>query len=244
VTSQLTTAYPTTGAAQYSRRDYNYALYDSAVLTRTDFDIDTLTTTLPVTYSTYAIGAHGETLSATIQDGAPRTVTYVEDASGQVIRRRETSGTGAASTGTELSNNRWYRFAGVELFESGSATTGADGIASASYTVAAQIDTRQAEAKEAFALYRSAVFLAIGDAETALGTLQATRNRLAALEAQLMIERDSVRLAQQRYRMGLSDFLTVIDAQRQLNGTRQTLSDAQGNAGRGTIEVYRKFGGA
>jgi hypothetical protein len=90
---------------------------------------------LPVTYSTYAIGAHGEVLSATIQDGAPRTVNYVEDASGQVIRRRETSGTGAASTGTELSNNRWYRFAGVELFESGSATTGADGIASASYTV-------------------------------------------------------------------------------------------------------------
>jgi hypothetical protein len=90
---------------------------------------------LPVTYSTYAIGAHGEVLSATIQDGAPRTVNYVEDASGQVIRRRETSGTGTASTGTELSNNRWYRFAGVELFESGSATTGADGIASASYTV-------------------------------------------------------------------------------------------------------------
>jgi NodT family efflux transporter outer membrane factor (OMF) lipoprotein len=110
--------------------------------------------------------------------------------------------------------------------------------------VAAQIDTRQAEAKEAFALYRGTVFLAIGDAETALGTLQATRNRLSALEAQLVIERDSVRLAQQRYRMGLSDFLTVIDAQRQLNGTRQTLVDAQGNAGRGAIEVYRKFGGA
>jgi NodT family efflux transporter outer membrane factor (OMF) lipoprotein len=110
--------------------------------------------------------------------------------------------------------------------------------------VAAQIDARQAEAKEAFALYRSAVFLAIGEAETALGTLQATSDRLTALEAQLVIERDSVNLAQQRYRMGLSDFLTVIDAQRQLNGTRQILADAQGNAGQGAIEVYRKFGGA
>ena len=74
-------------------------------------------------------------LSATIQDGNPRTVTYVEDAGGQVIRRRETAGTGAASTGTILSDNRWYRFAGAELYESGSATVGADGIASAAYTI-------------------------------------------------------------------------------------------------------------
>ena len=76
VTSQVTTAIPATGtgAAQYSRRDYNYALYDAAVLTRTDFDIDTQTTTLPVTYSTYAIGGHGEVLSATIQDAVTVTV--------------------------------------------------------------------------------------------------------------------------------------------------------------------------
>jgi trimeric autotransporter adhesin len=135
VTSQLTTVAPNTSAAQSSRRDYNYALYDSAVLTRTDFDIDTQSATLPVTYSTYVLGGHGEVLSATITDGTPRTVNYVEDASGQVIRRRETSGTGTASTATELSNDRWYRFAGVELFESGSVTTGADGIAGSSYTV-------------------------------------------------------------------------------------------------------------
>ena len=53
--------------------------------------------------------------------------------------------------------------------------------------VAAQIYARQAGANEAFAVYRRAVFVGIGEAETALGTLQANRNLLAALEAQIAI---------------------------------------------------------
>lgn len=109
--------------------------------------------------------------------------------------------------------------------------------------VAAQIDARQADAKEAFALYRRAVFTGIGDAETALGTLQANRTRLAALDAQVAIEQDSVALSTARYRMGLSDFLGVIDAQRQLNAARQALAEAKGNAARAEIGVYRSFGG-
>lgn len=109
--------------------------------------------------------------------------------------------------------------------------------------VEAQIDARQADAKEAFALYRRAVFTGIGDAETALGTLQANRNRLAALEVQIAIEEDSVKLSATRYRMGLSDFLGVIDAQRQLNAARQALAEAKGNAARAEIGVYRSFGG-
>jgi NodT family efflux transporter outer membrane factor (OMF) lipoprotein len=109
--------------------------------------------------------------------------------------------------------------------------------------VEAQIDARQAEAKEAFAVYRRAVFTGIGEAESALGGLQANRNRLSALETQLRIEQDSVALSTARYRMGLSDFLGVIDAQRQLNAARQALAEAQGAAYRSQIELYRSFGG-
>ncbi len=109
--------------------------------------------------------------------------------------------------------------------------------------VAAQIDARQAEAKEAFALYRRAVFLAIGDAETALGSFKSSRDQLAAVAAQADIEQQSVAIATERYRIGLADFLAVVDAQRQRNLTRQQLAEARGNAGRASIEVYRKFGG-
>jgi len=109
--------------------------------------------------------------------------------------------------------------------------------------VEAQIDARQADAKEAFALYRRALFTGIGEAESALGSLQANRNRLAALEAQLAIEQDLVALSTARYRMGLSDFLGVIDAQRQLNATRQAVVETAASTKRSQIEVYRSFGG-
>lgn len=109
--------------------------------------------------------------------------------------------------------------------------------------VEAQIDARQANAKEAFALYRRTVFDGIGEAESALGNLQASRSRLSVLESQLGIERDSLSLSTARYRMGLSDFLGVIDAQRQLNATRQSLVEAKAAAARAQIQVYRSFGG-
>jgi NodT family efflux transporter outer membrane factor (OMF) lipoprotein len=109
--------------------------------------------------------------------------------------------------------------------------------------VAAQIDARQADAKEAFALYRRTVFVAIGDAETALGSFKASRDSLAAVNAQFDIDRQSFEIATERYRIGLTDFLTVVDARRQLNATRRQLAEAQGIAGQASIEVYRKFGG-
>lgn len=109
--------------------------------------------------------------------------------------------------------------------------------------IEAQIDARQADAKESFALYQRAVFTGIGEAESALGSLQANRNRLTAVEAQLAIEQDSVALSTARYRMGLSDFLGVIDAQRQLNATRQSLTEAKAEVYRSQIQVYRVFGG-
>jgi NodT family efflux transporter outer membrane factor (OMF) lipoprotein len=108
----------------------------------------------------------------------------------------------------------------------------------------ALINQREAQAQEAFADYRRLVFVAIGECETALGTLSASRARLTALEAQLQIETDALGLARERYRLGLSDLLTVIDAQRQLNTVRQAATQAQSDAERAAIAVYRSFGGS
>lgn len=107
----------------------------------------------------------------------------------------------------------------------------------------ALINQREAQAQEAFADYRRLVFVAIGECETALGTLTASRQRLASLEAQLRIENDAVGLARERYRLGLSDLLTVIDAQRQFNTVRQAATQAQTESERAAIAVYRSFGG-
>ncbi len=134
-----------------------------------------------------------------------------------------------------------------DLFSSDSLTASLGGSIAAPLLdfgrVEAQIDAREADAAEAFALYRQTVFAAIGEGETALGSLAAQRGRVAALEAQQRVEVDALALSTQRYRMGLSDFLGVIDAQRQLNTTRQSLASARGAAKQAEIAVYRSFGG-
>jgi NodT family efflux transporter outer membrane factor (OMF) lipoprotein len=134
-----------------------------------------------------------------------------------------------------------------DLFDGGSATAqlGA-GVAGPLFDfgrVAAQIDAREADAQAAFQSYRQAVFQAIGEGEAALGTLAAARARLDALAEKRRIDGDTAQLATQRYRMGLSDFLSVVDAQRQLNVTRQQYLAAEAAVRQAGVSVFRSFGG-
>ena len=50
-------------------------------------------------------------------------------------------------------------------------------------------------------------------------------------------------VARERYRLGLSDFLTVVDAQRSLNATRQTAEAARNDVARRAVQLYRALGG-
>ncbi len=109
--------------------------------------------------------------------------------------------------------------------------------------VASEIDRRDALAREAFATYRGTVFQAIGDTEGYLGQLAAARKRNAALVAQARTDADALGLARERYRLGLTDFLTVIDSQRTLNQTRQNVATAHWQSWRDATQLYRSLGG-
>ncbi len=108
----------------------------------------------------------------------------------------------------------------------------------------AEIDERQAGAKEAFANYRSIVFGALGDAEAAYGQVSGTRDELAALERQLALEKDAEYLASIRYRNGLSDFSAVLNARRRLNGVRTGVALAAGRFQRAQITLWLALGGS
>ena len=60
--------------------------------------------------STYTNSASGILNSVYINDGRPRTVTYINNLDGQTLRRREQDST---SSGDPL--EIWYRFNGVEM---------------------------------------------------------------------------------------------------------------------------------
>lgn len=109
--------------------------------------------------------------------------------------------------------------------------------------VASEIDRRDALAREAFATYRGTVFQAIGDTEGYLGQLAAARARSAALDAQTRVDSDALGLARERYRLGLTDFLTVIDSRRTLNQTRQNVAIAYWQSWREATQLYRSLGG-
>ena len=109
--------------------------------------------------------------------------------------------------------------------------------------IGARIDQRQAEAREAFAEYRRALFTALGETEAALGTISAVDRRAAILERQAAIDADATMLARERYRRGLDTFLTVIDAERTGFGSRANAIDARADSARARVTLYRAVGG-
>jgi len=121
-------------------------------------------------------------------------------------RFRLTSGTGTASNQLkDLLNNDLFvwNFLGnfvQPLFNGG--------------RLKAEVARNEAQAREAAALYESALLRAYGEVETALAAenLLAERERaLEAATAQSLAARD---LAEQRYQAGLADIITVLSSQR------------------------------
>jgi NodT family efflux transporter outer membrane factor (OMF) lipoprotein len=109
--------------------------------------------------------------------------------------------------------------------------------------IQSEIDGAAANKKAAFAAYRGAVFQALGDAEAAYGLIDA-----ADIEAALAAkERDELAraaaLANTRYRAGLADFLTVLEARRAADASGERAASALGRALRARVLLWQALGG-
>lgn len=109
--------------------------------------------------------------------------------------------------------------------------------------VDAEIDNSKARAKEAFASYRSTVFTALGEAETAYGQVSALRTEVIALKARQALEKDAVDLAGIRYKSGLDDFRTVLNAQRALYIVNSDLVSRTSRYNRARVALWLALGG-
>lgn len=110
--------------------------------------------------------------------------------------------------------------------------------------VETQIDESKANARQAFAAYRDAVFTALGEAETAYGQLGSIDLEGQALRRQREFDRDAEYLLAIRYRNGLSDFRDVLNSRRVLNNTRTQVAIAEGRALRARIALWQALGGS
>ncbi len=109
--------------------------------------------------------------------------------------------------------------------------------------IAAEIDGAAADKKLAFQQYRSAVFDALGDAESAYRLIAASDARAAATtqEAALLARSDA--LTASRFRAGLADLATVLEVRRQADGAGERAAAAVGEARRARLLLWLALGG-
>jgi multidrug efflux system outer membrane protein len=101
----------------------------------------------------------------------------------------------------------------------------------------------RARAEQARGQYEQTVLTALHESADALNGLRFGRDQLAARATQVQALRSAYAMAEQRYESGVSSYLEVLDAQRQLFGAQISLAQVQGQYLVATVDLYRALGG-
>ena len=107
----------------------------------------------------------------------------------------------------------------------------------------AQIRVQQASVEQARISYRSTVLTALQEVEDALVQLQGDQDRLVQLKIAEEAARYAQLLANQRYSSGLVDFQTVLDTQRTLLSSQDSVATAQASISTDYVRLYKALGG-
>jgi outer membrane protein, multidrug efflux system len=110
-------------------------------------------------------------------------------------------------------------------------------------SLAAQSEQARAREQELLATYRAAALNAFSETETALGSIGNLADQEAYQTEQEAQSEQAFNIAQVRYREGVSDFLTVLDAQRTLYSARDQLNQVKLARLEGAVALYKALGG-
>lgn len=108
---------------------------------------------------------------------------------------------------------------------------------------AAQIRMQQAALEQARINYRATVLAALQEVEDALAQLQGDRERLVQLQIAETAARNAQILANQRYGSGLVDFQTVLDTQRTLLSSQDSVATVRAAISTDYVRLYKALGG-
>src|SRR6185436_17580267 len=102
-----------------------------------------------------------------------------------------------------------------------------------------QVSVAESQERELVESYRKAILTAFGEVEDAL--VAASRQaEQEALQTQVQAQaRESLRLAEIRYKEGADDLLTVLDAQRTLFSAQDQLAQLRRNRLEAAVSVYK-----
>ncbi|MCX8157086.1 MAG: efflux transporter outer membrane subunit [Verrucomicrobiae bacterium] len=109
--------------------------------------------------------------------------------------------------------------------------------------VRARIKAAGARADAELANYEKAVLTALEDTENALVEVSRAREREARLAAAARAAVEARALAEERYRAGVADYLTVLDAQRTQLAAESQLAQARTRLATALAALYKALGG-
>ena len=107
----------------------------------------------------------------------------------------------------------------------------------------AQVEAADLQARALLVNYKKTIQGAVREVDTDLGQFGAEQASLGKLDGALIASQRAVTLASERYQRGLTDFLNVIDAQRQEYDIEEQYAAAQVAAAEDFIALYRSLGG-
>jgi NodT family efflux transporter outer membrane factor (OMF) lipoprotein len=97
--------------------------------------------------------------------------------------------------------------------------------------------------KEAAVAYAKAVLTALHDVENALIEYNTEQSRRQSLQVTLLHNQNVLALARRRYKIGLTAFLDVLDAERTLQQTQLSLADSTAAVSTDLVALYKALGG-
>ena len=106
-----------------------------------------------------------------------------------------------------------------------------------------QVRSQQAAAQAALATYKQTVLTSLEDVENGLVALQTAERRLAQFEEALDAAHNQAILARSEYRSGLTDFQTLLEAERALISARDGALTSRADEVLAVVQLYRALGG-
>ena len=106
-----------------------------------------------------------------------------------------------------------------------------------------QVRAQQAAVEGALATYRQTVLTALEDVENGLVSLDSAKRRRAEFAVALDAATNQAILARSQYRAGLTDFQTLLEAERALLSAREGLISSHADQTLAFVQLYRALGG-
>ena len=110
-------------------------------------------------------------------------------------------------------------------------------------TLDAVVNIADLRQKEFLLAYKRDILLAVQQVDSAISDYTAAQSSLKSLETALEASQRSVTLASERYDRGLTDYLNVLDAQRQQYQLEDQYAAEQQAAADALVNLYRSLGG-